>query len=82
MDFTVVRNVLHNNYQSRNLIGHYPFWVISPRNSTLFTRPFLAGRHARAGHVTSNSVYKQYRWALDRTGDLIMTSYNIIMHAN
>ena len=32
--FTVVRKVLRNNYQSCNLIGHYPFWVISPRNST------------------------------------------------
>ena len=40
------------NYRSRNLIGHYPFWVISPRNSTSFTRPFLARRHARAGHET------------------------------
>ena len=41
-----------NNYRSRNLIGHYPFWVISPGNSTSFTRPFLAGRRARAGHET------------------------------
>ena len=45
--------MLRNNYRSRNLIGHYPFWVISPRNSTSFTRPFLAGRRARAGHETS-----------------------------
>ena len=52
-NFTVVRNVLRNNYQSRNLIGHYPFWVISPRNSTSFTRPFLAGRRAQAGHETT-----------------------------
>ena len=44
--------MLRNKYQSRNLIGHYPFWVISPRNSTSFTRPFLAGRRARAGHET------------------------------
>ena len=44
--------MLRNNYRSRNLIGHYPFWVISPKNSTSFTRPFLAGRHARAGHET------------------------------
>ena len=44
--------MLRNNYQSRNLIGHYPFWVISPRNLTSFTRPFLAGRHAWAGHET------------------------------
>ena len=28
-----------HNYRSRNLIGHYPFWVISPR-------PFLAKRRA------------------------------------
>ena len=44
--------MLRNNYRSRNLIGHYPFWVISPRNLTSFTRPFLAGRRARAGHET------------------------------
>ena len=41
-----------NNYRSRNLIGHYPFWVISPGNSTSFTRPFLTGRHTRVGHKT------------------------------
>ena len=27
--------------------------LVSPRNSTSFTRPFLAGRRARAGHETS-----------------------------
>ena len=37
--FSAVREVLRNNYWSRNLIGLYRFWVISPRNST---RPFLA----------------------------------------
>ena len=54
-NFTVVRAVLRNNYRSRNLIGPYCFWVISPRNSTLFTRPFLTGRRARAGHETRNA---------------------------
>jgi len=54
-NFTVVSAVLRNNYWSRNLIGPYRFWVISPRNLTSFTRPFLAGRHARAGHETSSS---------------------------
>ena len=34
----------HNNYRTRNLIGHYHVWVISPRNSTSFTRPFLAAK--------------------------------------
>ena len=43
---------VHNNYRSLNLIGHYPFWVISPGNLTLFTRPFLAGRRVRVGHET------------------------------
>ena len=38
---------------SRNLIGLPPFWGISPRNSTSFTRPFLTGRHTRGGHETS-----------------------------
>ena len=31
----------------------YHVWVISPRNSTLFTRLFLTGRHAQAGHETN-----------------------------
>ena len=52
--------MIRNNYRSRNLIGHYPFWVISPRNSTSFTRPFLAGRRARAGHATTRPL-QQYR---------------------
>ena len=51
--FLNYNNNNNNNYRSSNLIGHYPFWVISPRNSTSFTRPFLAGRRARAGHETS-----------------------------
>ena len=45
--------MLRNNYRPRNLIGDYHFWVISPRNSTSFTRPFLAGRRMRAGHETT-----------------------------
>ena len=52
----VVRVVLRNNYQSRNLIGPYHFLEISPRNSTLFTRLFLAMRCAWAGHETSRSL--------------------------
>ena len=47
VDFTVVREVLHNNYRSRNLIGPYHVWGISPMNLTLFARPFLA--EARVG---------------------------------
>ena len=50
--FTVVREVLRNNYRSHGLIGPYNFWGMSPRNSTSFTRPFLAGRRARTGHET------------------------------
>ena len=52
-NFTVVSTVLHNNYWSRNLIGPYRFRVISPKNLTLFTRPFLPGRRTRAGHETT-----------------------------
>ena len=51
--FTVVKEVLRNNYQSRNLIDPYDFWIISPRNFTSFTRPFLGSRCALAGHETS-----------------------------
>ena len=51
---TVLREVLRNNYQSRNLIGPYHFWGISPRNLVLFTRPFIGGRRARAGHETTS----------------------------
>ena len=45
LKFTVVREVLCNNYRSHNLIGPYNFWGISQRNLTLFTRPgdMLAG---------------------------------------
>ena len=50
--FTVVMEVLCNNNQSRNLIGPYHFLGISARNLTSFTRPFLTGRHTRAGHET------------------------------
>ena len=46
--FYCCKRSLRNNYQSCNLIGHYHFWGRSPRNLTLFTRPLLAGRHARA----------------------------------
>ena len=58
--FYCCKGVLRNNYQSYNLIGHYPFWVISPRNSTSFTRPFLAGRHAWAGHEIKENPQTQF----------------------
>ena len=51
-NFTVVRKVLHDNQWSHNLIGPYHFLVISQRNSTLFTRPFLTGRCTQGRHVT------------------------------
>ena len=54
--FTVVKEVLRNNYRAHNLIGHYHIWVISQRNSTLFTRPVLTRRCARAGHETRNEA--------------------------
>ena len=38
-NFAVAGEAVRNNYWSHNLIGLYCFWVISPRNSTLFTRP-------------------------------------------
>ena len=59
--FAVVREVVGNNYWSRNLIGLYYFWVISPRNSTLFTRPFLTGMRTGAGHKT-NTVRGAYNF--------------------
>ena len=43
-NFTVVKEVLHNNQWSRNLIGPYHILAISPGSSTSFTRPFLARR--------------------------------------
>ena len=49
-NFTSVRAVLRNNYWSRNLIDPYSFCQVL---ATSFTRPFLAGRRARAGHETS-----------------------------
>ena len=53
---TVVREMLCNNYRSRNLIGPYHFWGIGPRNSTSFTGLFLTWRRAWAGHETKISV--------------------------
>ena len=53
-NFIVVREVLHTNYQPHNLIGPYHSGN-KPRNSTLFTGPFLAGRRAWAGHETKLS---------------------------
>ena len=41
--FAIVREVLRNNYRSRNLIGPYHFLGINLRNSTSFTRPFSLG---------------------------------------
>ena len=55
-NFTVVREVLRNNYQSCNLIGPYRFWGENPRYSTLFTRPFLTGRRVWAGDETNPSL--------------------------
>ena len=37
------------NYHYHNLIGPYHFWVIRPRNFTLFTRLFLAGEACGLG---------------------------------
>ena len=50
--FYCCKGSLLNNHQSCNLIGLYRFWVISPRNSTSFTRSFLTGRRTQAGHET------------------------------
>ena len=36
--FTVVWEVLCDNYKSCNLIGPYHFWGVSPTNLTLLTR--------------------------------------------
>ena len=48
--------MLCNNYQPRNLIGQCHVWVISPRNSTWFTGPFLAGRRAWAEHENIDTI--------------------------
>ena len=55
-NFTVVSAVLRNSYWSRNLISPCHFRVISPRNPTSFTKPFLAERRARAGHETNGTL--------------------------
>ena len=41
--FYCCKGSVSHNYQTCNLIDPYHFWGISPRNLTLFTRPFLAG---------------------------------------
>ena len=69
-NYIVVREVPRNNYRSCNLIGHYLFWVISPRNSTLFTRLFLAGRRMRVGHKTRKDGSGKYS-----TSSYILTTW-------
>ena len=48
-NYTAAREVLHNNYRSRDYIDlcHFLVLEISP---TSFTRPFLARRHVHAGY--------------------------------
>ena len=50
-NFTIVREVLViiTNLAISLVLTTFG---ISPRNSTLFTRPFLTGRRVRAGHAT------------------------------
>ena len=47
----LLRGISHSN---EDLIGSYHFWEISSRNSTSFTRPFLARRCTWAGHETNH----------------------------
>ena len=58
--FIVVREVLQNNYRSRNLIGPYHFWEITPRNST-FVHPTIShweapGREINTEYVLNKTV--------------------------
>ena len=63
INFNVVREVLRNNYRSRNLIGLPPFWGISPRNSTLFTRLFLARLVTRLDtHIPGSNLAMYLSW--------------------
>ena len=48
--FNVIREVLHNNYQSHNLVSPYYIWGISLANSTLITRIFLWAGHETRPH--------------------------------
>ena len=60
--FTVVKEVLHNNYQSRNLIGHYHFWVIKPKK---FNFVHLIVSHYAGG--TCGWGTRQWKIGHDRT---------------
>ena len=73
--------MLRNNYRSHNLIGHYPVWVISPRNSTSFTGPFLAGRLARAGHETTWDCGNEATFFLcaNNFGLMLNTHWSIVL---
>ena len=51
-------SAIRNNYWPRNLIGHYPIWVLSPRNSTLYTRLFLSNGYGVSGAPKAS----QARW--------------------
>ena len=61
-NFTVVREVLRNNYWSCNLIGLYRFWVISPGNLTSFTRLFPPGGTHWGGTRLGQTTSTKHRW--------------------
>ena len=65
--YTVVRKVLHNNYRSRNLNCPYHFLRTRPRNLMLFTRLFLARRHALGTRLDHGVIKKALGVQLPRT---------------
>ena len=75
-------------------MGPYRLWVLSPRNVTLFTRSFLAGRRTWVGHKTSVQHPRLWGQAgvfglahkaqcLYKSVNLITTHYNVVvLHFN
>ena len=58
LQFDVCCKAIDQNFDcgcDRCIILRLDSLVISPRNSTSFTRPLLAGRRARVGHETTLS---------------------------
>ena len=73
--------MVHNNYQSYNLIGLYHFWGISPRNLTSFTRLFLTGRRTQAEHKTTQNYRAGFSSAyVTHIACMIIYSMHFYMH--
>ena len=52
-NYTAVGAVLRNNYRLKFSQSHWSLLLLGNKTKKFVTRPFLAGRRARAGHETN-----------------------------